>query len=83
MPHSLDRNKIRNLLSDCNLQKLFIEELGWDYGGKNTKISVRDNVYALEAIAQKRGMVVYQCIANDNSPPPRLSYATENLEGYC
>ena len=70
MPHRLDRTKVRSLLSDCDLRALFIEELGWDHGGENTEIRVADNVYALEAIAQKRGMVAYQYIADSDNPFP-------------
>ena len=71
MPHHLDRTRVRSLLSDCDLQTLFIEELGWDHGKKkNRKISVGDNAYALEAIAHKRGMVAYQYIADSDNPFP-------------
>ena len=70
MPHRLDRTKVRSLLSDYDLRALFIEELGWDHGGENTEIRVADNVYALEAIAQKRGMVAYQYIADSDNPFP-------------
>ena len=70
MPHRLDRTRIKNLLSDCDLQTLFIEALGWDHGGENTEIRVADNVYALEAIAQKRGMVAYQYIADSDDSFP-------------
>ena len=70
MPHRLDRTKVRSLLSDCDLRALFIEELGWDHGGENTEIRVADNVYALEAIAQKRGMVAYQYIADSDDSFP-------------
>ena len=70
MSHHLDRTKIRGLLSDCDLPTLFIEELGWDHGGQNTEIRVGDNVYALEAIAQKRGMVAYQYIADSDDSFP-------------
>ena len=70
MPHRLDRTRIKNLLSDCDLQTLFIEELGWDHGGENVEIGVADNVYALEAIAQKRGTVAYQYIADRDNPFP-------------
>jgi len=70
MPHRLDRTKVRTLLQNCDLQTLFIEELGWDHGGENIEIRVADNVYALEAIAQKRGMVAYQYIANSDDSFP-------------
>ena len=39
---------------------LFIEELGWDYGGTDLEIPIADRSFALKAIAHKRGMVAYQ-----------------------
>ena len=70
MPHRLDRTKIKTLLQNCDLQTLFIEELGWDHGGENIEIRVADNLYALEAIAQKRGVVSYQYIAGSDDSFP-------------
>ncbi len=70
MPTTLDRNRVKQYLQNLNLQMLFIEELGWDYGGTNIEATVADNVYALEAIAHKRGMVAYQYIqASDDIFP--------------
>ena len=63
MPTNLDREKIRRHLENFNLRALFIEELGWDHGGGNIEVSVDDHVFSLKAVAQKRGMVVYQYIA--------------------
>lgn len=38
-------------------------ELGWDYGGGGDwEVEVGGNRYLLEAVAQKRGLVVYQCV---------------------
>ena len=31
----LDRNKVRAYLESFELQPLFVEELGWDYGGED------------------------------------------------
>ena len=60
MPRIFDN--IEQYLKNLDFQTLFIEELGWDYGGTNTEATVAGNVYALEAIAHKRGMVAYQYI---------------------
>ena len=70
MSINLDRNRVKQYLQNLDLQTLFIEELGWDYGGTNIEATVADNVYALEAIAHKRGMVAYQYIpASDDTFP--------------
>ncbi len=60
MATALDRGKIKNHLQDFTLQALFIEELGWDHGGEDLDVPVAGKTFSLPAIAQKRGMVVYQ-----------------------
>ena len=70
MPTSLDRNRVREHLKNFDLRSLFIEELGWDHGGTDTKAPVGGHTYALKAIAQKRGMVVYQFLANSEDTFP-------------
>ena len=59
---TLNRDRVKRHLKNCDLQPLFIEELGWDHGGSD--IAVADETYALEAIAHKRGMVAYQYVAD-------------------
>ena len=63
MPTPLDRQKISRHLKNFDLHTLFIEELGWDHGGTDTEVTVANQTFALKAIAQKRGMVAYQCVA--------------------
>lgn len=49
-------------LKDCNLSALFIEELGWNYHRAKPLIVENDGVnYTLNAIAEKHGMVAYEC----------------------
>ena len=55
--------KSEKYLDEFTLQPLFIDELGWDHGGRDIEISVADKIFVLEAIAQKRGMVAYQYVA--------------------
>ena len=62
----LDRKKIRGYLEKFDFRTLFIEELGWDYGGSDVGVEVSDCRYQLRAIANKRGMVAYQYIAGQN-----------------
>ena len=70
MPTSLDRNRIRAHLENFDLRSLFIEELGWDHGGTNTEATVAGRTYALQAVAHKRGMVVYQYLADSKDAFP-------------
>ena len=62
---SLDRNRARQLLAKGELQSIFIEELGWDRHSSPLEITAAGVPVRLQALAQKRGMVVYHC------PPPR------------
>ena len=61
---TLNRDRVKQHLKNCDLQTLFIEELGWDHGGSDIAVTVADETYALEAIAHKRGMVAYQYVAD-------------------
>ena len=69
---SLDRNRARQLLAKGELQRIFIEELGWDRHSSPLEITAAAMPVRLQALAQKRGMVVYHC------PPP----SGENLPDY-
>ena len=70
MPTTLDRNRVRAHLQNFDLRSLFIEELGWDYGGADMEVPVAGRTFALEALAQKRGMVVYQFVADSDDAFP-------------
>ena len=61
---SLDRNRARQLLAKGEFQSIFIEELGWDRHSSPLEITAAPAPVRLQALAQKRGMVVYHC------PPP-------------
>ena len=73
MPTPLDRGRIRKLLENFDLRSLFIKELGWDHGGTNTEATVAGHTYALQAVAHKRGMVVYQYVADSEATFPNYS----------
>ena len=70
MPTHLNRPRIREYLENFDLQSLFINELGWDYGGADIEVPVANATYALQAVAHKRGMVVYQYIADEDDAFP-------------
>ncbi len=70
MPTTLDRVKVKQYLDDFDLRSLFTQELGWDYGGSDTEVSVKDRAYPLQAIAHKRGMVAYQYLAQPGEELP-------------
>ena len=69
----LNREAVRKLLEAFDLRRLFIEELGWDHGGADITAVVGETTFPLEAIAQKRGFVAFQCVAHRQALP---DYAT-------
>ena len=70
MPARFDRNAVRSHLEHFAFQSLFIEELGWDHGGIDLEVLVRGRTFALHAIAHKRGLVAYQCVAASDDTFP-------------
>ena len=63
---------IRSLLKGGDLTDLFVVGLGWDRYGARLDVAAGGRDYALRAIAQKRGMVAYECAAGAAMP----DYAT-------
>ncbi len=56
----LNPDRARRLLAKVDLRSLFIEELGWDQHSATLEVVVGGSRLALQALAQKRGMVAYQ-----------------------
>src|SRR5271170_6820823 len=57
----LDFERARPLLQNCDLPKLFIEELGWEPCHQKLTLRVGESDYALTAIAEKRGFIAWLC----------------------
>ena len=70
MKSMLDKNRVRGHLKDTDLRSLFITELGWDHGGQDINVPVDKRSYFLTAVAQKRGMIVYQYLADSDYSIP-------------
>ena len=70
MPTPLDRASVKKHLDNFDLLILFTQELGWDHGGSDTEVTVKDRAYPLQAIAHKRGMVAYQYLAQPGEDFP-------------
>ena len=58
-----DRQEISQYLEESDFENLFTQELGWDRHTQTLNITVDETAYQLTAIAQKRGMVVFECPA--------------------
>ena len=66
-----------NISKTPTLKPLFIEELSWDYHYTQPfNIRVDDIEYTLTAIAEKRGMTVFECSATEVSDERIPDYAT-------
>jgi hypothetical protein len=59
----LNTTRARDQLAKGNLRALFIEELGWDRHAATLEVQVDGSALTLNALAQKRGMVAYECHA--------------------
>jgi len=59
----LNTTRARQLLAKGDLHALFIEELGWDRYSTVLEVTVGGSRLTLQALAQKRGMVAYECPA--------------------
>lgn len=53
----------RQLLDQFDFPRLFVEELGWDRHNAELPVEISGTSYALKAVAEKRGMVVWLCQA--------------------
>lgn len=51
----------RQYIRNFDFTTLFVEELGWDYHEQNLPVPVDDQTYTLNAIAEKSGMVAFDC----------------------
>jgi hypothetical protein len=60
-----DLVRMRQRLKEGDFRALFIEELGWDRHDTHLTVHVGGQSWALQACAQKRGMVTYLCPAPD------------------
>ena len=59
----LNEQNTRQYLKESDFENLFTQELGWDHHTQSLNIRVDETAYQLTAIAEKRGMVVFECPA--------------------
>lgn len=69
---TLNANRARHNLQQFDFKPLFIEELGWDNYQANLTITDDDANYPLQAIAEKRGLVVFVHWATGEIPPANI-----------
>ena len=66
----INRDRIRQLLRDFELETLFIEELGWARHTQSINITIDEIEYLLTAIAHKCGLAVFLCPASTDGSIP-------------
>ena len=59
----LNERNTRQYLKESEFENLFTQELGWDHHTQSLNITVDETAYQLTALAEKRGMVVFECPA--------------------
>ena len=64
----LNVRETHRYLKASDFETLFIEELGWDHHAQTLNIVVEETGYQLTAIAEKRGMIVFECAATEHIP---------------
>jgi hypothetical protein len=62
--------RLRHYLQDFELEKLFIEDLGWDRHSAQLTVSVDGRTYLLRGLAQKRGVQIFQCAPDGDGRMP-------------
>jgi len=66
---SLNADRVRRLLKAGELERLFVEELGWDRHRARQELTRSSGVYTFAALAEKRGVVAFACTAEDGQIP--------------
>ena len=67
---TLSLPRVRAALQSFELQKLFVEELGWDRHLLTLTIPINQQQFTLHAFAQKRGVQIFECSADQNGGIP-------------
>jgi len=66
--------RARQFLKTFTFEHLFVDELGWESHTGTLAVTVGDATYALRAIAQKRGVQIFECAPDPGGKIP--DYAT-------
>ena len=72
----LNERETCQYLKESDFENLFTQVLGWDNHTQTLPVTVDETEYTLTAIAEKRGMVVFECGATGVSDESIPDYAT-------
>lgn len=70
MSSVLDIHSVKRLLATKDLQTLFVDHLGWNNGGTRQQVVLDGHLFSLLPIAQKCGMVAYECNVGEDEAIP-------------
>ena len=62
--------RVRHYLKNFELEKLFVEELGWDRNSAVFDVPIDGNSFTLRAVAQKRGVQIFECRSDGEGKLP-------------
>jgi len=62
--------RVRDYLKNFELEKLFVEELGWDRFSAVFDVPIDGNSFTLRAVAQKRGVQIFECRSDGEGKIP-------------
>jgi hypothetical protein len=65
--------RVRHYLKSGELEKLFIEELGWDRHSASLDVPVDGQMYPLRAFAEKRGVQIFVCQPDSSGKIPEYN----------
>jgi methylase of polypeptide subunit release factors len=69
MTTSIDKTRFNQLIKNFQFKGLF-NELGWDSVRKKEQIAVENELYHLDAVADKKGFVIFVCSTGNNGRIP-------------
>ncbi len=58
---TINYDGIRDWLQKFAFAELFTQELGWDWFTKTEQITVNEDVYIIDGVAEKRGVQIFHC----------------------
>ncbi|HQU32038.1 MAG: Eco57I restriction-modification methylase domain-containing protein [Planctomycetia bacterium] len=69
MAETISKTRFKQLINAFQLKELF-NELGWDNVRKKEQVVVENKSYTLDAVAEKKGFVVFACSPENNGRIP-------------
>jgi len=70
---TLNTPRVRHYLTSFQLEKLFVEELGWDHHTSHLTVQLNGQTYSLNAFAEKRGVQIFECQPDSEGKIPDYS----------